>query len=96
MSDPDRHLRAADLLGANVTNAKRDGAGEILAEHILTLLQKWSRFIPDGLQAVGYSQSDLDLLVKGTLPQKKVLDIAPRQPKPDDLAHLFEKSMKLF
>ena len=96
MSDPDRHLRAAELLGANVTNAKRDGAGEILAEHILTLLQKWSRFIPDGLQAVGYSQSDLDMLVKGTLPQKKVLDIAPRQPKPDDLAHLFEKSMKLF
>jgi hydroxyacid-oxoacid transhydrogenase len=89
-------MRAAELLGANVINAKRDGAGEILANHILALLQNWNRFIPDGLNAIGYNQSDIDMLIKGTLPQKKVLDVSPRQPKPEDLGHLFQNSMKLF
>jgi hydroxyacid-oxoacid transhydrogenase len=82
--------------GANVTNVKRDGAGEVLAEHILRLLEQWRSFVPDGLSAVGYSNSDVDMLIKGTLPQKKVLDVSPRQPKPEDLGLLFERSMKLF
>jgi hydroxyacid-oxoacid transhydrogenase len=45
---------------------------------------------------VGYSSNDLDMLVKGTLPQKKVLDVSPRPPKPDDIAGLLDRSMKLF
>jgi hydroxyacid-oxoacid transhydrogenase len=84
------------LAGVNVATAKRGAAGDLIAEHILTLLQKWSRFVPNGLSAIGYSGSDIDSLVQGTLPQKKVLDIAPRQPTPEDLAKLFEQSMKLF
>ncbi len=83
------------LLGMNVTNRKTSEAGELLAEFIQNLLSKWS-FVPDGLSAIGYNTSDIDTLIKGTLPQKKVLDIAPRQAKPEDLGKLFESSMKLF
>jgi hypothetical protein len=60
------------------------------------LLDRWSDFIPDGLNAIGYEDDDIDMLVKGTLPQRKVLDISPRQANPDDLGNLFMKSMKLF
>ena len=33
--------------------------------------------IPRGLKAVGYSRNDVDALVTGTLPQRRVLDLAP-------------------
>lgn len=83
------------MTGLDVTNKKASMAGELLAEYIQNLLSEW-KFVPNGLKEVGYSQSDIDQLVKGTLPQKKVLDIAPRQATPDDLGKLFEKSMTLF
>ena len=51
----------------------------------------------DGLSGVGYrSDIDLDRLVKGTLPQRKVLDVAPKRVQPDDIAALLSNSMKLF
>jgi hydroxyacid-oxoacid transhydrogenase len=33
--------------------------------------------VPRGLQAVGYSRTDVPMLVEGTLPQRRVLDLAP-------------------
>lgn len=94
-ADPDKHLLAAAHLGANVNNVKPADAGRLLADTIRNLLSRWN-FVPDGLKAIGYTSSDVDTLIKGTLPQRKVLDVAPRQPTPDDLGQLFSKSMTLF
>ena len=33
--------------------------------------------VPRGLKAVGYTKNDIPMLVKGTLPQRRVLDLAP-------------------
>lgn len=33
--------------------------------------------VPRGLKAVGYRMGDVDMLVEGTLPQRRVLDLAP-------------------
>jgi hydroxyacid-oxoacid transhydrogenase len=33
--------------------------------------------VPRGLEAVGYSKEDVTMLVEGTLPQRRVLDLAP-------------------
>ena len=33
--------------------------------------------MPRGLKAVGYSKEDVPVLVEGTLPQRRVLDLAP-------------------
>jgi hypothetical protein len=33
--------------------------------------------VPRGLEAVGYSKEDIPMLVEGTLPQRRVLDLAP-------------------
>lgn len=33
--------------------------------------------VPRGLKAVGYTRSDIAALVDGTIPQRRVLDLAP-------------------
>jgi hydroxyacid-oxoacid transhydrogenase len=45
------------------------------------------------LSAVGYTAKDVDKLVEGTLPQRRVLNIAPRPVTADDLRALFLESL---
>ena len=52
--------------------------------------------MPDGLAALGYGPQHVAGLVRGTLPQRKVIDVAPRQPTPEDFQRMLEESMKLF
>jgi hydroxyacid-oxoacid transhydrogenase len=83
-------------IGANISTAKRADAGPILADTITELLTHWTAFVPNGLRGVGYGSEHLEALVRGTLPQRKVIDVCPRQPTPDDLHNLLDSSMKLF
>jgi hydroxyacid-oxoacid transhydrogenase len=88
---PDRHLLAAEILGADVSRAKPEDAGKILSERIVLLMQRLK--VPNGLRAVGYSKADVPALVEGTLPQARVTKLAPRPASESDLAHLFEESL---
>ncbi|HXA78432.1 MAG TPA: hydroxyacid-oxoacid transhydrogenase [Candidatus Acidoferrales bacterium] len=91
---PERHLKAAELLGANVSCAKLEDAGRILADQIVTLMQELK--VPNGLRALGYESTDIPALVKGTLPQHRVTKLSPRPAGPDELARLFEESMTIW
>lgn len=93
-SCPERHLEAAQLLGADVTNAKRSDAGLILADIVRKYMSDIG--IENGLSALGFSSSDIADLVEGSLPQERVNKMAPREQSKEDLAHLFEKSMKIY
>ena len=88
---PDRHLVAAEILGADVSRAKPEDAGKILSEQIVGLMQRLK--VPNGLRAVGYSKADVPALVEGTLPQARVTKLSPRPATESDLAHLFEESL---
>jgi len=56
--------------------------------------------VPRGLKAVGYTHSDIDALVTGTLPQRRVLDLAPGigdiagADGREHLARIIERSME--
>jgi len=91
VSNPERHLEAARLMGADITKAKKEDAGEILASAFVTLMRKTG--MPNGLAAVGFTAKDVDKLVEGTLPQRRVLNISPRPVTADDLRALFLDSM---
>jgi hydroxyacid-oxoacid transhydrogenase len=91
MANPERHLEAARLMGTDIAKAKKEDAGEILASAFVTLMKKTG--MPNGLAAVGYTAKDVDKLVEGTLPQRRVLNISPRPVTPDNLRALFLESM---
>jgi hydroxyacid-oxoacid transhydrogenase len=88
---PDRHLAAAEALGADVTRAMPEDAGKILADRIIWFMHRIKT--PNGLCAIGYTSSDIPALVEGTLPQHRVTKLSPRPASPDDLARLFENAM---
>jgi hydroxyacid-oxoacid transhydrogenase len=88
---PQRHLQAAEFLGADIARAKLDDAGKILADRVTSFMKRLG--IPNGLRAVGYTADDIPALVEGTLPQHRVTKLSPRPADADDLAALFEDAM---
>ena len=87
----DRHLRAAEILGADVSRARAADAGEILSGRIVSLMQRLKT--PNGLRAVGYTGDDIPALVQGTLPQHRVTKLSPRAASEEDLTALFENAL---
>jgi len=91
-ADPARHLRAADLLGADVRGAGPDDAGPLLADRLIVLMRATG--VPNGLADVGYREADAPALVEGTLPQHRVTKLAPRPADRDDLERLFLDALR--
>ena len=93
-ADPQRHLHAARLLGADTRGAAPADAGEVLAQAIIVIMRQVG--MPNGLAAVGYTPADVDALVAGTLPQHRVTKLSPVPAGPDELRRLFLDSMTLW
>jgi hydroxyacid-oxoacid transhydrogenase len=91
-AEPERHLRAAELLGVDVRGAAPGEAGERLATGLVELMRRTG--IPNGLSGVGYSVADVPALVEGTLPQERVTKLSPRPAAREDLAALFRAAMR--
>lgn len=91
---PERHLRAARALGADVSRANPDDVGAILAQVVIDFMRKLQ--MPNGLAAVGYSEADIPALVQGTLPQHRVTKLSPRPAGEEDLATLFCESLRIW
>ncbi|XP_064633074.1 hydroxyacid-oxoacid transhydrogenase, mitochondrial-like isoform X1 [Lineus longissimus] len=93
-SCPERHLEGAKILGVDVTNVKLADAGLVLSERMREIMQDMK--IEDGLNAVGFTSADIPQLVKGTLPQTRLTALSPRPQLEEDLAMLYETSMKIY
>lgn len=80
-SAPDRHrealavFRGVSASDASVARLSDEGVGPALFDAIASFLDGLD--VPRGLNAVGYGKEDVGRLVEGTLPQRRVLDLAP-------------------
>ena len=90
---PDRHLKAATLLGADISEVSdpEAEAGEVLADRIVALMKRLE--MPNGLSAIGFTEADVPALVEGTLPQHRVTKLSPKPAGEADLAALFTESL---
>jgi len=93
-ANPQRHLEAAEALGANVWGVLPADAGKVLADRITWFIERLK--LPNGLRALGYSSSEIPALVQGTLPQHRVTKLSPREAGPEELARLFEDALVAF
>jgi alcohol dehydrogenase class IV len=88
-TDPQRHLRAAELLDprAGETGDPR----ERLPRAIVSLMRDIG--IPSGIAAVGFTHADIPGLVDGAQKQQRILSMAPRDVMAEDLEIIFRNSM---
>jgi hydroxyacid-oxoacid transhydrogenase len=97
-SNPDRHLAAAEAFGVDISNVKKESAGEVLAEVLTKFLADLGDH-PKGLKDLGFKREHLDDLVEGTIPQARVLMLAPGlateiNEEREQLRNLFEDAME--
>lgn len=93
---PERHLRAAEALGADTRGASvgdGDGgdAGEVLAAELLRLLR--AADLPAGLRPLGFSEAHLPALALSAAAQERLVHNAPRAAGPQALEDLFRAAL---
>ena len=91
-ANPERHLRAAELLAPGAE--RTDDPAEQLPAALMQLMRDIG--IPNGIGGVGYGRDDVDDLVEGTMKQQRILATAPREVTEDDVADIFRGSLELW
>ncbi|UYM05085.1 hydroxyacid-oxoacid transhydrogenase [Solicola gregarius] len=89
-TDPGKHLRAAQVLDAHAAEP-RDPA-ERLPQALSRLMRDIG--IPNGIGAVGFAEGDVPALVDGAMQQQRLLAVAPRTVRDDDLAAILTDSIE--
>ncbi|OBZ76079.1 Hydroxyacid-oxoacid transhydrogenase, mitochondrial [Grifola frondosa] len=80
-SSPERHrevlaiFRGTTITDPSISAIPDNAIGAHLFEAIARFLDNLG--VPRGLKAVGYTSADVSNLVEGTIPQRRVLDLAP-------------------
>jgi len=88
---PEKHLVAAEALGADISGAGFEDAGRIISDRVIDFMKRLK--IPNGLGAIGYSHDDISKLVAGALPQHRVIKLSPRPVDSSELTEIFKDAM---
>lgn len=91
-TNPERHLRAAQLLGADVNGLTSAEMPEILSRTLLSLMRDTG--VANGLSALGYGTEDVPALIDGTLKQQRLLVNCPREVGADELRAIIDNSFE--
>ena len=91
-TSPERHIRAAQLLGANVSALTDADARTVLPDTLRSLMRDTG--IPNGLDALGFGDADVADIVDGALKQERLLVCSPRDVDGPQLAEIVRASMR--
>ncbi|MFQ5619706.1 MAG: hydroxyacid-oxoacid transhydrogenase [Rhodospirillales bacterium] len=88
----ERHLIAAEAMGADTGDADSANGGDLLADRVIEMMRQTG--MPNGLKGVGYGEDDVNALTDGAFAQKRLLDNAPCPVSHNQLAGLFRAAMR--
>jgi hydroxyacid-oxoacid transhydrogenase len=91
---PERHLRAAELLGADVRGVSELDGRELLPAALVGLMRDVG--VPNGLEALGYAAADVPDLVEGGMKQQRMHSGCPRPLNPTVLGDVLRQSLRLW
>jgi alcohol dehydrogenase class IV len=83
-TSPARHLEAARALGL-IDDGRPPG--DLLADGIIRIMRATG--VPNGLQALGYTEDDLDALTDKGWKQRRVVDNSARPISREDMREIF-------
>jgi len=90
-TSPERHLRAAELLGVRTRGLSSAERTEALPRGLVALARDVE--VPNGLRALGYTEADIPTLVEATLRQPRLLAGAPRSVGAGELELILREAM---
>lgn len=90
---PERHLEAAGLLGADLTEAHLEDAAELISGALRRMMRETA--VPPSPAALGYGKRDVAALTKGAMLQKRLVDNAPIPIDASAMQSLFEVSLSV-
>ena len=88
---PERHLEAANSLGANAWDAGHDEAGEVVAGRIIELMKKTG--MPNGIGDLGFVQADVKPLAASSVRQIRAIANAPRETNLQDIESIYAAAL---
>jgi hydroxyacid-oxoacid transhydrogenase len=89
---PERHLRAAELMGVPVAGLSEAERRDALPRALIALMRDVG--MPSGLAAIGYADKDVAGLVESTLRQPRLLAGAPRAVGAADLEWILRDAIQ--
>jgi hydroxyacid-oxoacid transhydrogenase len=90
-TSPERHLRAAELLGASMSGITARSGADVLPGTIAGLIAATGG--PCGVATFGYRPQDVPALVDGAVKQERLLAGCPRAVDREQLAGVFDAAM---
>jgi hydroxyacid-oxoacid transhydrogenase len=90
-TSPERHLRAAELLGANLAGITARTGADLLPQTLLDIIADTGG--PRGVATFGYQPGDIALLVDGAAQQQRLLACCPRDVGREQLTRILQASM---
>ena len=94
LAKPDRHRAVAEWMGAKSTGTDPASAGKALRDEFIRFMQAIG--LPNGLKAVGYDSGDIPALAEGTMKQARLISLAPRITRLEDIGTILEQSLTIW
>jgi alcohol dehydrogenase class IV len=89
---PEKHLQAAQLIGADISNVAPPEGGYLLAKTLIALMRELG--LPNGVGELGYTEADIPELAEGAMKQQRLLTLSPRPVTQEDLERIFADAMQ--
>ena len=89
---PERHLEAAEHLGADLGGAVPDDAGEVLSKRLIELMR--ATHAPNGLTGVGFEKKDVRPMAESAVRQARGIANAPRVANLDEIESIYKSALQ--